>query len=71
MRSVAEIGLKISAALRENYHYSGVSAELERRGAGSSRPELSWLWRRKREDERQDDMDKNPHDNGPGSEETS
>jgi len=62
MRSVAEFGLKISAALPENYRYSGVSAELERRGAGSSRPELSWVWRRKREEERQNDIDKNAGD---------
>jgi len=53
MRSVGEIGLKISAALRENYRYSGVSAEVERRGAGSSRPELSWVKRQKAEEQSQ------------------
>lgn len=42
MKSVAEIGMKISACQREYYRYTGVSAELERRGAGSSRPELAW-----------------------------
>jgi hypothetical protein len=42
VKSVAEIGMKISACQREYYRYTGVSAELERRGAGSSRPELAW-----------------------------
>lgn len=51
MKTVGEIGLKITAAQRENSRYSGVSAELERRGAGSSRPELAWVRRQKREAE--------------------
>ncbi len=38
---------KITFALREYYRYSGVSAELERKGYGSSRPELCWASRRK------------------------
>jgi hypothetical protein len=38
---------KITPALREYYHYRGVSAELERRGYGSSRPELAWANRQK------------------------
>ena len=38
---------KITAALGEFYHYRGVSAELERRGYGSSRPELCWANRQK------------------------
>jgi hypothetical protein len=42
MKSVREIGMKITAAQREYYRYTGVSAALERRGAGSSRPELAW-----------------------------
>ncbi len=33
---------KITPAQREYFRYQGVSAELERRGYGSSRPELSW-----------------------------
>ena len=33
MRSTSEIGLKITAATREYYRYTGISAELERRGA--------------------------------------
>ena len=38
---------KITPALREYYRYRGVSAELERRGYGSSRPELAWANRQK------------------------
>jgi len=37
--------LKITAATREYYRYTGPSAELERRGAGTSRPELAWAER--------------------------
>ncbi len=51
MKSVREIGLKITARTREYYRYTGVSAELERSGAGSSGPELPWLRRSKREAE--------------------
>ncbi|MGA2168556.1 MAG: hypothetical protein ABSG62_10110 [Terracidiphilus sp.] len=45
MKSVGEIGLKITAAQREYFRYSGASAELERRGAGTSRPDLAWVRR--------------------------
>jgi hypothetical protein len=45
MKSVGEIGMKITLAQREYYRYTGASAELERRGAGSSRPELAWARR--------------------------
>ena len=45
MKSTAETGLKIPAAMREYYRYTGVSAELEQRGAGCSRPELAWAAR--------------------------
>ena len=45
MKSVGEIGLKITSAQREYYRYTGASAELERRGAGSSRPNLAWVRR--------------------------
>jgi hypothetical protein len=45
MKSTQEIGMKITAAQREYYRYTAVSAELERRGAGSSRPELAWVRR--------------------------
>jgi hypothetical protein len=42
MKSASEIGLKITSALREYYRYTGRSADLERQGAGASRPELAW-----------------------------
>jgi hypothetical protein len=40
--------IKITPALREYFHYSDISAELERRGYCSSRPELAWAIRQKR-----------------------
>jgi len=49
MRSVQEIGLKVTRAQREYYRYAGVSAELERRGAESSRAEVAWVRRSKTE----------------------
>jgi hypothetical protein len=51
MKSTGEIGLKIPSAQREYYRYTGVSAEFERRGAGSSRPELAWVRRQTQEKE--------------------
>jgi hypothetical protein len=45
MKSVGEIGLKVTSAQREYFRYSGASAELERRGAGSSRSDLTWVRR--------------------------
>ncbi len=51
MKTVKEIGLKITAAQRENFRYTGISAELERRGAGTSRPELAWVRRKKQQQE--------------------
>ena len=45
MRNIRELGLKNTAAKREYYRYTGPSAEIERRGAGSSRPELAWIHR--------------------------
>ncbi len=45
MRKTSEIGLKITAAQREYYRYTGVSAEIERSGAGCSRPEQAWIRR--------------------------
>lgn len=51
MKSTGEIGLKITSAQREYYRYTGVSAQLERIGAGSSRPELAWIRRQKQESE--------------------
>jgi hypothetical protein len=45
MKSTGEIGLTIRSAQREYYRYTGVSAQLEQRGAGSSRAELAWVSR--------------------------
>jgi hypothetical protein len=56
MKSPREIGLKITAALREYYRYTGLSARLEQRGAGSSRAEVAWVRRSKNQngDDRSD-----------------
>jgi hypothetical protein len=51
MKSVPEIGMKISARQHEYYRYTGVSAGLERRGAGSSLPELAWARRSQKQEE--------------------
>jgi hypothetical protein len=56
MKSAGEIGLKITAAQREYFRYTGVSAELERRGLGSSRPELAWVRRVKQQEEQRRDL---------------
>ena len=50
MKTVGEIGLKITAAQREYFRYTGVSADVERRGAGCSQPELAWVRRLKRQE---------------------
>ncbi len=42
MRTTHELGLKITAAQREYYRYTGSSADAERRGAGFSHPERTW-----------------------------
>jgi hypothetical protein len=52
MKSVSEIGPKITLAQREFYRYTGTSAALERRGAGTSRPDLAWGQRQKQEETR-------------------
>jgi hypothetical protein len=49
MKTIGEIGLKISSAQREYFRYTGASAELERRGAGTSRPDLAWVRRSKQQ----------------------
>jgi sugar phosphate isomerase/epimerase len=41
------MSFKITAKQREYFRYSGASAEVERRGVGSSRPELAWAKRQK------------------------
>jgi hypothetical protein len=38
---------KITPSLREHFNYRGISAELEQRGYGSSRPQLAWAIRQK------------------------
>ena len=45
MKTTAEIGMKITAAQREFYRYTGVSADIERRGLGAFRIENAWLTR--------------------------
>ena len=56
-KTVEEIGLKITASQREYFRYTGPSAELERRGAGTSRPELAWVRRQKCEKEQRREND--------------
>jgi hypothetical protein len=51
MKSAGEIGMKITAAEREYFRYTSVSAKVERRGMGSSRPELAWTKRQEQDDE--------------------
>lgn len=43
MRTTRELGLKITAAQREYFRYTGSSAEAEHRGAGCSHPERTWI----------------------------
>lgn len=50
MKSTGEIGMKIRAATLEFYRHTGNSAELERRGAGSSRPDLARVVRERKQD---------------------
>jgi hypothetical protein len=52
VNSIGEIGLKITAAQREYFRYTGTSAELEQRGGGSSRADRAWMRRLERENER-------------------
>ena len=60
MKTCKEIGLKITASQREYFRYTGASAELERRGAGVSRPELAWVRRQKLEKEQRYGMGAKP-----------
>ena len=54
MKSTGKIGMKITAAQREYFRYTGASAEVEQRGMGASRPELAWAKRvQQQEKERQ------------------
>jgi hypothetical protein len=45
MKTLAEIGIKIPLAQREFYRYTGVSAQMERRGLGASRVDNAWARR--------------------------
>lgn len=45
MPTTLDLGLKITPAQREYYRYTGPSADVERRGAGSSRPEQARIRR--------------------------
>jgi hypothetical protein len=45
MKGHAEIGIKIPLAQREFYRYTGVSAQMERRGFGASRVDNAWARR--------------------------
>ena len=45
MKTTAEIGMKITAAQREFCRYTGISADVERRGLGASRIENAWSQR--------------------------
>jgi hypothetical protein len=49
---------KITSAQREYYHYTGFSAELERRGLGCSRPKLAWVSRFQTQKIEADDCDR-------------
>lgn len=51
MKAAGEIGMKITAAQREYFRYTGVSAEVERRGMGASQPKLAWAKRVKQQEE--------------------
>jgi len=53
MKSTGDIGMKITGAQREYFRYTGVSAEVEQRGMGTSRPELAWAKRVKQQEEEQ------------------
>jgi hypothetical protein len=59
---------KITPSLREHFNYRGISAELERRGYGSSRPELAWVVRQnRREPEKPDDQNKSVNSSSPNA----
>ncbi|HEY1209299.1 MAG TPA: hypothetical protein VGE85_08015 [Terracidiphilus sp.] len=60
MKPVGEIGVKITSAQREYFRYTGASAEVERRGAGSSRPNLAWVRRQQQEEEERSRVDQRP-----------
>ena len=56
---LAYMCFKITPSLREYFNYRGISAELERRGYGSSRPELAWAIRQKQHRPEEPVVDRN------------
>ena len=60
---------KITPALREYFHYQGISADLERRGFGSSRPRLAWAVRQEQHEPETllDDRNKGVSSSSPNS----
>jgi hypothetical protein len=60
---------KITLGLREYFHYHGISADLERRGFGSSRPELAWAIRQKQQEAEKpvDDQNKSVNSSSPNA----
>ena len=54
---------KITSRQREYYHYRGISAEMEKRGNGSSRPELAWAIREKQRETEKPADDQNKCEN--------
>jgi hypothetical protein len=55
--------------LREYFHYHGISADLERRGFGSPRPELAWAIRQKQQEPEKpvDDQNKSVKSSSPNA----
>jgi hypothetical protein len=45
-----KVSFKITSALHEYFRYTDASTEVERRGFGSSRPELAWANRQKQQE---------------------
>ena len=63
------MSFKITPGLREYFHYHGISADLERRGFSSSRPELAWANRQKQQkpEEPADDQNKSVKSSSPNA----
>jgi hypothetical protein len=54
MKTTAELSLKIPAALRTHFHYTGISTEMAQSGRGASRAELNGAARHSREEKEQE-----------------
>jgi hypothetical protein len=50
---------KITPGLQEYFHYHSISGDFERRGFGSSRPELAWAIRPKQQEPEKPGDDQN------------